>query len=176
MNSEYRDKLGKEAQRIEEDSKYSSKDQYNSSSYWQKIHYGIGIPATFFAVCAGIITTQKVTPEGTAISILFSLLTALLTGLLTFLKPHEKASLHKTSGDKYLRLRNKARVFHEITIHDEDCVPKAIKTQLQEIIKEHDDLISYSPQPLDSAYMKTKKGIRNGEATHKVDRKYSKKP
>ena len=41
---------------------------------------------------------------------------AILTSLMTFLKPSERATAHKSSGDQYLTLRNYARVFREIRL------------------------------------------------------------
>jgi hypothetical protein len=41
---------------------------------------------------------------------------AVLTALLPFLKPAERATAHKASSDRYLGLRNQARVLREIKL------------------------------------------------------------
>ncbi len=101
------DAARKEAIRIVEDCKYSSKAHFNAADTWLRRHYWVGIPATFLGAAAG----AAIIKDYSIVAALFSLGSTILVGLLTFLKPAERASTHKTAGNQYLSLRNEARIF-----------------------------------------------------------------
>lgn len=90
--------LCREAERIEEDATYSSKSHFNAEGTWIRRHYWLGIPATALAAIAGaaLIKSQPEWASG------LTLLASLLTGLMTFLKPNERAAMHRTAAGQYL--------------------------------------------------------------------------
>jgi hypothetical protein len=77
--------LRREAERLEEDTLYSSKGHFNAEDTWVRRNYWLGVPATVLGAVAGA-TLIKSQPEWATA---FTLLASLLTGLMTFLKPNE---------------------------------------------------------------------------------------
>lgn len=102
--------LRREAERLEEDTLYSSKGHFNAEDTWVRRHYWLGVPATVLGAVAAA-TLIKNQPD---LATVFTLLASLLTGLMTFLKPNERAALHRAAAGQFLALRNEARFFREI--------------------------------------------------------------
>ena len=94
---------------------------------------------------------------------------AVLTALMTFLKPAERASSHKSSGDQYLALRNDSRVFREVSllrVVDDDAAVNA----MMGLTTRRNELNAASPGFSVSDYKRAKAGIDAGEALHAVDK------
>jgi hypothetical protein len=159
------DEIAKELARIEEDCIHSGKAHFCAQERWSAYHYWLGIPAVIFSSIAGFAFIQKYPEIGGAISVFV----AVLTALSTFLKPHERAAAHKSSGDQYLSLRNDARVFRTIKLANAGDVQSAL-SGLDEYAKRRNDLNQASPQFSNRDFIKARKGIEVGEATHAVDK------
>lgn len=158
--------LSREAQRIEEDATYSSKSHFNAEQIWERCHYWLGVPATVCAAIAGGALFKSHDEVGSA----FALLASLLTGLMTFLKPNERATMHRVSAGQFLALRNDARIFREIELLQanrwEECAER-----LKTLSATCNELNQKGPSIPRCAFVAARKGIEEGEATHKVDQK-----
>jgi hypothetical protein len=104
--------ISSELQRIEEDCIHSGKAHFNAGDRWARYHYWLGIPSVVLSALAGAAFFK----DYGDIAGIMSAVVAILTSLMTFLKPSERASTHKGSGDQYLTLRNDVRVFREIKL------------------------------------------------------------
>ena len=158
------DEIAKELARIEEDCIHSGKAHFCAHERWIACHYCLGIPAVVFSSMAGLAFFQDYPEIGGAISVVV----AILTALSTFLKPYERAAAHKSSGDQYLSLRNDARVFRTIKLTN-SCDFQSALSGLDEYAKRRNDLNQASPQFSNRDFVKARKGIQAGEATHAVD-------
>jgi hypothetical protein len=149
---------------MEEDCAHSGKAHFNASARWTTWNYFFGIPSVILSAAAGAAFFKD---YATIAGIMSSIVTV-LTALMTFLKPSEKASEHKNSGDQYLSLKNDARVFREIELAElsEDVAAIA---GMNALLKRRNELNQASPQFSNSDYNKAKKGIDAGEALHAVD-------
>ncbi|KQV83932.1 hypothetical protein ASD15_30800 [Massilia sp. Root351] len=157
--------LRREAERLEEDALYSSKGHFNAEDTWVRRNYWLGVPATILGAVAGA-TLIKSQPEWATA---FTLLASLLTGLMTFLKPNERAALHRAAAGQFLALRNEARFFREIELlqsHRLDELPERLKA----LSVARNELNLKSPSIPRRAFVAARKGIEEGEATHKVDK------
>lgn len=157
--------LRREAERLEEDALYSSKGHFNAEDTWVRRNYWLGVPATVLGAVAGA-TLIKSQPEWATA---FTLLASLLTGLMTFLKPNERAALHRAAAGQFLALRNEARFFREIELLRSDRLddlPERLKT----LSAARNELNLKSPSIPRRAFVAARKGIEEGEATHKVDK------
>lgn len=154
-----------ELERIEEDCIHSGKAQFNAGVRWSRYHLWLGIPSVILSAAAGAAFFQDY-PE---IAGAMSSVVAVLTALSTFLKPSERASSHKGSGDQYLTLRNDARVLRTIKL-DAACDEAAAIANLDEITKRRNELNQASAQASRKDFEKARKGIDEGEAAHRVDR------
>lgn len=156
--------LCREAKRLEEDALYSSKGHFNAEDAWVRRNYWLGVPATALGAIAGA-ALIKSQPE---LASALTLLASLLTGLMTFLKPNERAAIHRTAAGQFLALRNEARFFHEIELLSTDRLGELPK-RLQELASARNELNQKSPSIPRHAFVSARKGIEEGEATHKVD-------
>jgi len=156
--------LQNEASRIEEDATYSSKGHFNAAATWERRQYWIGIPATILAVLTG--ATLNNWP---IVAVVISPVTACLTALLTFLKPSKRADIHRAAASDFLALRNNIRMFKEIELllcsQSEELYKK-----LQAFSDKRNELNKKSPAIPQKAFHAARKGIEEGEATHKIDK------
>ncbi len=157
--------LRREAERIEEDATYSSKSHFNAEDTWVRRQYWLGIPATALAAIAGA-ALIKSHPEWASA---FTLLASLLTGLMTFLKPNERAAMHRTAAGQFLALRNEARLFREVELLQADQMAE-LPERLKALSAARNELNQKSPSIPHGAFIAARKGIEEGEATHKVDK------
>ena len=157
------DEVKNEAQRIAEDSINSAKSQFNAGARWLRVHYYLGLPAAVLAALASASAFNEYAQLAGAISIIV----AALTAVVTFLDPNGKSVIHKASGDKYLKLRNSSRRFHNIEI--DVLAESEILAKIQELSQQRDELNETSPMIPNWAFKKAKKGIDDGESTYKID-------
>jgi hypothetical protein len=161
--------LSKELERIEEDSAYSGKSHHNADDRWACYHLWLGIPSVILSTLAGTAFFQEY--EVTAG--LMSTSAGILAALMTFLRPSERAALHKSAGDRYFALKNNARLCREIRLPFTSNHTSAIKDLekiVEELIDRRNDLNQLSPACSRSDFEKTRKGISEGEATYEVDK------
>jgi len=154
-----------EAARIEEDATYSSKSHFNAAGTWERRHYWLGIPATVLAAVAGA-SLLKSYP---VLASVFALLASLLTGLMTFLNPNERAAMHRVAGGQFLALRNDARLFREVELLQTERLNE-LPERLKALSAIRNELNQKSPSIPRGAFAAARKGIEEGEATHKVDK------
>jgi hypothetical protein len=157
--------LCREARRIEEDATYSSKSHFNAEQAWERRHYWLGIPATAFAAIAGAALFKSHDELGSALALLASL----LTGLMTFLKPNERAAMHRVAAGQFLALRNDARIFREVELLQADRLGE-LPERLKALSATRNELNQKSPSIPRGAFVAARKGIEEGESTHKVDK------
>lgn len=154
-----------ELTRIEEDCIHSGKAQFNAGVRWSRYHLWLGVPSVILSALAGT-AFFKGQPE---IGGVMSSIVTILTALMTFLKPSERASSHKSSGDQYLTLRNDARVLRTIKL-DVACDDTAAVANLDEITKRRNELNQASAQVSRADFEGARQGIEGGEAQHIADR------
>jgi len=164
-----KEKIIKEAKRVEEDSLYSAKGHFVAGNFWTNFHLWIGVPTAILAAIAGAFALSQFNNHNIIAGILAIVVTA-LTAVTTFLNPNEKAHSHRNAGNNYNSLRNRTRIFCEIDCCGEDSDQELTK-QLKELAKQRDELNQNSPQIPIWAYKKAKEGIEKGEADHKVNEK-----
>ncbi|MFZ7217107.1 SLATT domain-containing protein, partial [Avibacterium avium] len=107
--NELRSQLIKELDRIEEDALYSMKGHYNAAARWRWWYIFFGIINVICSVIAGITAFSGIDSliKGATIIV------AIVTGLSTFLECSKKAESHRTSGNSFLKIKNKARYIKE---------------------------------------------------------------
>lgn len=162
-----KEKVIKEAKRVEEDSLYSAKGHFVAANFWTNFRLWIGVPTAILSAIAGASALSQFDNHNVIAGILAITVTA-LTAVTTFLNPNEKANSHQSAGNKYNSLRNKARIFFEIDSCGESANQELIK-RAKELTKKRDELNQNSPQIPRWAYKKARKGIEEGEADYKVD-------
>lgn len=162
--SELIQKLAAECRRIEEDAEHSSKGHYNAGDRWGRYHLFLGLPAAMVAAIAGA-AAFKDCPE---LAGSLALVSTALTTVLTFLKPSERAEMHKSVGSQYHTLRNQTRIFREIELSD-GLDAETAKERLLELARIRDELNAASPGIPRRDYEKAKQDIDAGNSQYRVD-------
>lgn len=157
--------LRREAERIEEDAVYSSKSHFNAEQMWERCHYWLRILAIVFAAIAGAAFFKSYNQVGSALASVASFLTA----LMTFLKPNERAAMHRAAAGQFLALRNNARIFREVELLQTNRLEE-LTDRLKALSTTCNELNQKSPSISRSAFVAARKGIEEGEATYKIDK------
>jgi len=158
--------IATELKRIEEDCIHSGKAHFNAGDRWGRYHYWLGVPSVILSALAGAAFFKD---YGNVAGIM-SAVVAVLTSLITFLKPSERSSAHKSSGDQYLTLRNDVRVFREIRLAYA-CDGQAAIAGMDEFTKRRNELNQASMQFSRQDFELARNGINEGEAIHRADNK-----
>ncbi len=161
-------KIVAEAERVEEDAIHSGKAHFAQAERWRAFHFWVGAPAAVLAAIAGAAVLGEF-QYGTFVSVVTAFSAALLAAVMTFFDPQKQVQIYTQCGNRYLVLRNKARIFREIECeqasNDEELTPG-----LKRLTEERDRLNSESPVIPRWAYEKARRGIEAGEAIFKADR------
>lgn len=163
------DDLIKEAKRIEEDSLFSSKSQFEAGKIWTSLHYWIGIPSSILAAIAGVSAFIDLFANGIIIAVVISMLVATLAALHTFLNPNEKAVTYRYFGNKFNSLRNNSRIFYNIECKKVDEPGENLVLRLKQLSDTRSDLNEKCPQVSFRAFARARKGIEEGEADYETD-------
>ena len=163
-NNAIQENIIKESERLQEDAIHSGKGHLNAASFWEGVHFGIGIPMTFCAAASGAQAFYDV-PE---IAITLALFAAVLGAVQTFLDPNAKANSHRTSGNKYLDLSDKVRLFREIELSQME--EKEAVQRIKQLSDNKGELNQSSRNILRCAYELAKKDYDEGRALHETDK------
>ena len=165
ISSSIETKITSELLRMEEDCTFSAKAHFNASSRWTRWNYTFGLPSVALSAAAGAAFFK----DYAVVAGIMSSGVTVLTALMTFLKPSEKSSEHKSSGDQYLSLRNDARVFREIAITQVADDNSAI-AGMTGLTTRRNELNQASPPFSRGDFTRARRGIEQGEALHQVDK------
>ncbi len=163
-NMEDKERIIKEAKRIEEDSLYSSKGHFYAAQFWSNLHLCVGIFISVVVASAGIVLL-KFNSYRIATGIL-AILASALSAVSTFTSPGKRAATHLSAGNRYNSIRNRARLFREIEVVSE-AYEKSLE-KLRCLFAERDELNDRYPQISKRAFNKARKGIQEGEAQHEA--------
>ncbi|WP_131777950.1 SLATT domain-containing protein [Legionella bozemanae] len=111
--SKTKSEIIREAKRIEESLKYSSKGHFAAAHFWSNFHLWIGIPIVILSAIAGASSFTQFAPKYITTGIIALIVTG-LSSIMTFLNPNERSSNHLNSGNNYDALQNKVRIFWSI--------------------------------------------------------------
>ena len=157
-------KIANELLRMEEDCIHSAKAHFNAAARWNMWNYFFGLPSVGLSALAGAAFFK----DYAVVAGFMTSAVTVLTALMTFLKPSERSSAHKNSGDQYLSLRNDARVFREIEL-TQVADDKAAIAGMSGFTTRRNELNQASPKFAKGDFKKAKAGIDAGEAIHLVD-------
>jgi len=163
---EAKEKIIKEAKRIEEDSLYSSKGHFYAAQFWTNLHLWIGVPATIMAAIAGASALSQFDNHQIIAGVL-AILVAALSAVSTFINPNEKAAIHHGAGNRYNSLKNRVRIFSEVDVEMES--DESLLAKFRTLSAQRDELNEKSPQIPKWAFRKAREGIEDGEAQYNVD-------
>lgn len=155
--------IANESRRVEEDAEHSFKGHYNAAARWGRYHMSIGLPAALVAATAGAAAFGDQSELAGALA----LVSTALTTVLTFLKPSERAEMHKAVAGQYQLLRNQARIFREIGLLS-GMAPDEAKASLLELADIRDKLNHRAPAIARGDYERAKQDIDDGRARYRA--------
>ena len=163
---ETREEIIKEAKRVEEDSLYSSKGHFYAAQFWSRFHLFIGTFTSVMVAASGVFVLYqfdfyRIYVGGLAV------LTSAISAISTFTSPSQRATEHRSAGNRYNSLRNRARFFSGIEAGSEEYEKSLEK--LRCLCIERDDLNSRSLQIPRWAFNRARKGVEEGEAKYEID-------
>jgi hypothetical protein len=153
--------LKAEADRLEWDSLYTMKGQFNAAMLWNIAHYSLGLAAVGLGALAG----QQFVSDHTVVASVIAALSAALTAVITFLKPSEKAQPHHEAGVFCSEIKRKARMFQNISAALETD-PRALQRELNELVAVYHQHQKIAPPVPWIAYRIARRGVRSGEHTY----------
>jgi hypothetical protein len=159
----------REAKRIEERSRLTSKSHFKAAAVWANLHLLLGIPAVVLAAIASALVHSQVSDTKTEVGII-SVAVAALTALQTFLNPSEREQKHLVAGNNYASLENRTRIFWTIQCWQEADSDSALTARVLHLSEEDDKLKSSSPAIPGWAYFFARRAIAKGETTYEVDK------
>lgn len=144
--------IKKETEKILEDCEYSAKGHFENAKHWRYCNYVLMF-ASIVSVCGSLVFVYGNLDKFWSGIIAIS--SGIATMLLVFLNPQEKYLSHYNSGNRFLTLRNKTRIFLEIE-------SKAMEIEMQmQVIKKLDskrnDMNGYSLPIGEYGYKNAKK-------------------
>ncbi len=158
--------IKKEIERIREDSIYSAKGHFESAKYWRYGNY-ILMVASIISVCASLVFVYDDSDKFW--SGFVAIVSGFITMLLVFLNPQKKYLSHQNSGNKYLALRNKARIFLEIESKNMDIEQQV--ESLKKIDSKRNKINKYSLPIASMGYKGAKRQIEIDKNTqYQVDK------
>ncbi len=159
----------KEAKRIEEAAKFSSKCHFKAASVWANFQLVIGIPTAALAAIASALVLSGFDSSHFAAG-LISVVVAALVAVQTFLNPSERARNHLEAGNNYGSLENRVRIFWTIECWQDASSDSAVSARVIMFADERDKLNRTCPQIPGWAYPLAKRGISRGESSYEVDK------
>lgn len=164
QENEIIENIKKEAERIKEDSIYSSKGHFESSKFWRYFNYILMIVSIASLVLCLVLTFSDYNKIVVGI---FGIISAFITVILIFLNPQEKYIAHQNSANKYLSLKNRARIFLDIESFEMDLERQ--KYYIKFLDFERNTINENSLPIMNMYYKNAKKQIESDKTKYKID-------
>ena len=132
-----------EASFLEELSRSRAIGHRDKSRYWEKLNYGLGIPAVVAATVAGTSAFSEFDQHNVVAGVL-ALLSAVLAALTTFLDPSKNARLHQLAATRFGALSGEFRRFRKIDL-EQGGTPEKLKNRLEALVKQFNKADAESP-------------------------------
>jgi hypothetical protein len=150
--------------RIEEDCTYNSVGHYSASTRWRKINTIIGSLVALFS-CIAAFCTFSLPEVAAGLSVV---VTVLALADLYFRSGELAANHHRIAG-KWNSLRQKARIFREITLAASTIPQRDLLKGIEELLQEKMGIGELELPLPDFAYRVAKKKISRGQASYAAD-------
>jgi hypothetical protein len=165
-----RQALDTEAKRVIVDCTYSGRGHLEASHRWASLNTWLGLPVVILsAVLASGAGLNALIGQNNYVTATLALLSAVLTSTRAFFNPGELAEAHGLMGNRYLSVRNAARLFREIDLRSR-LTPEELTLRLRDLRERCDALNETPPQRIPRwAYERAKRRIAAGEAGYEDD-------
>lgn len=162
---EHKEKIRKEAERVEESAKYTAQSQFEYSKTWRSVDRWVGGAAAALAAASAAGGLSEVLSARWAG--LIALLSALTGAIATTLgAPKAKDRAHSTAN-ALLALQQDARIFINIDLPGLDT--DDAREQLRTLVARQQELNATAEIPSGRAWRRGKKNVDEGGQDYRVD-------
>jgi len=166
MPSDAREELRKEAERVEESSRYSSQTQFEYAKTWRRVDRWLGGTAALLAAIAGAGGLSEVmSPRWAG---LIALTAAGMGAVATSLGAPKAKDRAYASATALLALQQDARIFINLDLNslsDEEA-----RDQLRTLVARQQELSATAEIPSGRAWKRGKQNIESGGQTYEADK------
>lgn len=165
-----REAIAVEAKRLIVDSTYSGRGHQAAGGRWARYDHWLGLPTSMAgALLAGGAGISAVTDGRPGLTAILAFASAITSAAHGFLRPGEKAEKHSLKGNRFIALRNDARLFVEIDIRSALSTDELAK-RIKSLRKQYADLNETLPLHIPRTdYETAKKNIAAGESSYLND-------
>lgn len=167
--SELRLALDREIKRLLIDCTYSGRGHLVAGARWAWANTFLGLPVAILgALLASGAGLTALVGSDTWLTAALAFASVVLQAAYGFMRPGDRAQAHSLKGNRYIGLRNEARLFREVelrTINE----PADLAARLRDLRERYNALSESEPQIPRWAYESAKKGIAQGEADYEDD-------
>ena len=162
--------LNTEAKRLIVDATYTARGHMVAGVRWSMYSYWLGLPtsiaSTLLAGGAGISAVTESRPWITAV---LAFAAAILSAAHGFLRPGERADEHSLKGNRFIALRNDARLFRELDLRSQTPTAELIN-RVRDFRKRYAELNETPPLRIPPTDYKTaQRSITAGESNYEND-------
>lgn len=159
-----------EAKRLIIDSTYSGRGHQTGGQRWATINAWLGLPtAIVSALSATGAAASAILGQNPLLTAGLAILSAVLTSTHAFFHPDKLAEEHGLKGDRFISLRNDARMFLEIDLPSATSV-KELRATIHELRRRYNALNETSPRRIVRRdYEGAKRSIVEGESGYEND-------
>ncbi len=165
-----RSALNEEAKRLIVDALYTGRGHQVAGARWLEIHHWLGVPAAVTTtLLAGSATLSAVLEWNSWLTAGLALSSAITSASSSFLKPKEKADEYTLKGNRFIAIRNQARMYQQIDLRSSQT-DEELSAEIKRIRSEYDKLNETPPLQIPRwAYERARKNITDGESNYEND-------
>lgn len=165
-----RQALRNEASRVIEDCLHTGRNHQEAGLRWAGINTWLGVPAAVATtVLAGGAGVSAILDQRSGVTAVLALAAAALSAARGFLRPGEVSEAHSLKGNRFISLRNDARMFQQLDLLSGQASEELV-ARIKELRQRYADLNEAPPLVIQRQdYLKAKRGIEAGESEYAVD-------
>lgn len=168
--SNLRDEMRKEANRVLIDAEYTGRQHMRMGQWWRARQTWLGVPlAVATGVTSALAGVSALLGWGTAPTTILAFVGALAAAVNVFFRPEAQAQAHSTKGAQLIALRNEARRFMSLDLNT-GLSDDALVDRVRSIGERYDQLRVSQPVHLPNwTYAQVKREIVAGNYDYESD-------
>lgn len=168
MSTDVKVEIELEARRIEEDALFSYKGHYNSAVPWTRWSRLLASAAALGSALAAVAVLKN---WSATISVSSAAIATIAGAINASMQPHGLADRHQRAGDRYLSIRNRARILRKIQMLTPGESAESLLAEIRTLSLALDQAREGAPVVSRRAYCEAKRDIEvDGVSEYKADK------
>lgn len=162
--------LDAEAKRLIVDTTYTGRGHQAAGGRWATLNYWLGLPtAVGTALLAGGAGISAIIDRHAWLTAVLAFSATIASAVHGFLRPSERSDGHSLKGNRFIDLRNDARLFRELDLHS-DLAVEELSARIRALRRRYADLNEAPPLQIPPQdYKAAKRSIDAGESSYEND-------